>query len=87
MPGEEEELEVWDWTGRVYSQVLLFTTCVISGKLLNLSGMVFSIEDRNHNNHSKGFTVIKWYQTVVGAIHRTNADEVPRPCEQHCQPE
>ena len=26
--------------------------------------MVFSIENRDHNHHCKGFTVIKWYQTV-----------------------
>lgn len=29
---EEEEYKVWDWTGRVEIQVLLFTTCVISVK-------------------------------------------------------
>lgn len=29
---EEEEYKVGDWTGRVEIQVLLFTTCVISGK-------------------------------------------------------
>lgn len=39
--------------------------------------MVSLIENRDYNNHSKGFTVVKWYQPMVGAIHSANTDEVP----------
>lgn len=39
------------------------------------------MENTDYNNHPKGFTVMKWYQPMVGASHSTNTDDVPGTCE------